>query len=287
MKLPLFILSLFNKVYFLYNSLTFLHRNKFLAEQVISAARIDFQGLSLAVSNVIDHASKKFLFESEFDSYVQSCNRLGLQAPLREDLYPCLDDRTQETGFDRHYIYHPAWIARQLFKRGVKKHVDISSTLNFASIVSAFIPIDFYDIRPAKLNLSNLVCRSADLTKLKFDNDSIESLSCMHVIEHIGLGRYGDSPDPLGDVKAAAELARVLSKGGILFIVLPVGISRTQFNAHRIYSHDSVLKLFHSLSLLECALIPDGEAIDGIVYNPSEDVINAQTYGCGCYVFTK
>ncbi|MDO8483139.1 MAG: hypothetical protein Q7S86_04975, partial [bacterium] len=69
---------------------------------------------------------------------------------------PCLYDKTAETYFDRHYIYHPAWAARVLAETKPKIHVDIASTLSFSAIVSAFLPIEFYDYRPANLTLSNL-----------------------------------------------------------------------------------------------------------------------------------
>ena len=116
-------------------------------------------------------------------------------------------------------------------------HIDISSTLYFCSIVSAFIPIKFYDYRPVKLNLEKLYTGSADLLSLPFEEGSVNSLSCMHVVEHIGLGRYGDPLDPDGDLKAISELIRVLAPDGNLLLVVPVGKkSRIMFNAHRIYS---------------------------------------------------
>ncbi|NDC42314.1 MAG: DUF268 domain-containing protein, partial [Chitinophagia bacterium] len=56
---------------------------------------------------------------------------------------------------------------------------------------------------------------------LPFESDSIPSLSCMHTIEHVGLGRYGDQLDPQGDLKAIAELKRVVQPGGDLLFVTP------------------------------------------------------------------
>src|SRR4051794_15000052 len=73
-----------------------------------------------------------------------------------EDQWQCLDDATSQTGFDHHYIYHPAWAARIVKQINPKTHTDISSALSFCSIVSAFVPVEFYDYRPAPLTLSNL-----------------------------------------------------------------------------------------------------------------------------------
>ncbi|MBT8593996.1 DUF268 domain-containing protein [Polynucleobacter paneuropaeus] len=227
-------------------------------------------------------------FNSQFADFSKKLKESSREFKLRlEDQYPCLDDVTNETNFDRHYVYHPAWAARLVEKFKPKKHIDISSILAFSTILSAFIPVEFYDYRPAKIKLSNLLQGSIDLMNLHFESNSLSSLSCMHVIEHIGLGRYGDPLNPDGDIKAAEELTRVLAIGGQLLVVLPVGRSRIEFNAHRIYYHEQVIALFKELELVEYALIPDGEVEDGLIYSPTAELINAQSYGCGCYAFTK
>lgn len=207
--------------------------------------------------------------------------------PLWEDRYPCLEDSTVATGFDRHYIYHPAWAARILAQTRPDKHLDISSTLNFCSIVSAFVPFDFFDYRPATLVLPGLSSKSADLTNLDWADGSVDSLSCMHVIEHIGLGRYGDPIDPDGDLQAIRELVRVLATGGSLLIVVPVGRESICFNAHRIYDARKFASYFSGLELVDFALVPDGDAPDGLIRENAFDVASQQSYGCGCFWFKR
>ncbi len=203
------------------------------------------------------------------------------------DRYPCLNDRTRTTGFDRHYVYHPAWAARILSQNKPDFHVDISSTLHFCSIVSAFIPVKFYDYRPADLQLSDLTSEAVDLLALPFADMSIQSLSCMHVVEHIGMGRYGDLLDPEGDLRAIAELKRVLAVGGSLLLVVPIGKPKIMFNAHRIYSYDQIMSSFSELKLQEFALIPEDPKNGGLIRNASKTMADAETYGCGCLWFRK
>lgn len=202
------------------------------------------------------------------------------------DRLPIVTDWTATTPFDRHYIYHPAWAARILARRRPAAHVDISSTLAFCSLVSAFLPVEFYDYRPADLRLPGLTSRRCDLLALPFADRSIASLSCMHVVEHVGLGRYGDPLDPEGDLKAMRELARVLATNGDLLFVVPVGRPRIQYNAHRVYAYRQVLDGFSGLRLANFSLVPD-DPDRGLEWEATEADTDAQVYGCGCFHFTK
>jgi SAM-dependent methyltransferase len=199
--------------------------------------------------------------------------------------WPCLNDVSSSTPFDAHYLYHTGWAARKVISLNPEYHVDISSSLNFVSLTSAFVPLRFYDYRPADITLSGLECGSADITKLPFADDSIKSLSCMHVMEHIGLGRYGDPFDPRGDLTGIAELKRVLSPGGRVLFVVPVGgVPMLQFNAHRVYTHAQIVAYFDDLELEEFSLITDGGKF---IENASIEDASKQKYGCGCFLFKK
>jgi hypothetical protein len=109
----------------------------------------------------------------------------------------------------------------------------------------------------------------------------------MHVVEHIGLGRYGDPLDPDGDLKAISELKRVMAVGGSLLFVAPIGKSRIMFNAHRIYSYDQIMSYFSDLEAKEFTLIPDDPQDGGLINNATKEMADAQRYGCGCFWFRK
>ncbi|MGB3400645.1 MAG: DUF268 domain-containing protein [Candidatus Deferrimicrobiaceae bacterium] len=244
--------------------------------------------VAVRTGHALKSAYRTMHYLRDFLTFRRLSNRFPQRFPIRwRDRLPCLAERMTATPFDPHYIYHPAWAARVLARIRPEYHVDISSTLHFCSIVSAFIPVRFFDFRPADLRLDNLFTGGADLLSLPFPDGSIPSLSCMHVLEHVGLGRYGDPLDPVGDRKAAGELKRVLSQGGTLLAVVPVGRPRIQFNAHRIYSFDQASDLFAGLKLEEFSLITDLPRDGGFIPEASRTLADAQSYGCGCFWFTK
>ena len=224
------------------------------------------------------------IFKRRFFAVAQDLTDNRFQC-RQEDWWPCLSDATEDTPFDSHYVYHTAWAARILAQLRPSRHVDIGSCLRFATLVSAFVPVEFYDYRPAKIALPGLVCKNANVLALPFADQSVMHLSCMHVVEHIGLERYGDPFDPQGDVKAMRELTLVLAPGGNLLFVVPVGHeARIQYNAHRIYTHKQICDYFAELRLESFAFVTDSGAF---IADASEASSVGQKYGCGCFYFTK
>lgn len=253
----------------------------------LAVTRRGLSGLRSILRQFQRRRSEDQQFREEFLRF-QEMSGPGARLPVCwAERRPCLGDRTAATEFDRHYTYHPAWAARVLAQTRPSLHIDISSILSFAATVSAFVPIRFYDYRPASLDLPGLESATADLTALPFASGTIASLSSMHVVEHIGLGRYGDPLDPDGDTKAMTELERVLAPGGSLLFVVPVGRPRVVFNAHRIYSHSQITTQFAGLKLRQFALIADDPAAGGLIVDAPPALADAQEYGCGCFWFIK
>jgi len=233
----------------------------------------------------LDKRNRKFRRDyAEFKALSANDSRFALKW---EDREPCLADATATTAYDWHYVLHPGWAARILAQTRPDTHVDISSSLFFIATVSAFVPIKYYDYRPAKLPLDGVESAAADLMHLPFKDEELLSISCMHVIEHIGLGRYGDPLDAAGDLKAARELARVVARNGQLLVVVPVGRPAVKFNAHRIYSYAQVLEMFSGLQLREFALIPDDVSEPELIRDAPPERVEQQTYACGCFWFGK
>lgn len=168
------------------------------------------------------------------------------------DWYPCLTDKTMSTPLDPVYFYQDTWAARKIFEMRPHHHYDVGSSAKTIGIISQFVPTTMVDIRPVELKLDNLYFTKGSITALPFEDNSIESISSLCVVEHIGLGRYGDPFDQFGSEKAIAELVRVTKPGGHIYFTVPVeSQNRTYFNGHRSLSKEYILSLFHLCELME------------------------------------
>ncbi len=166
--------------------------------------------------------------------------------------YPCLVDNTKDTYIEPTYFFQDSWAAKQIFKLKPKHHYDIGSSVKTMGIIAQFVPITFVDIRPIELELENLFFKKGSILELPFEDNSIESLSSLCVVEHIGLGRYGDELDSFGSEKAIKELKRVLKVGGVILFSVPVDAeNKVYFNAHRAFTWDYILSLFNDFEVLE------------------------------------
>lgn len=130
------------------------------------------------------------------------------------EYYPCLFDNISYTPLDPVYFYQDTWAARKIFELKPKHHVDVGSSVKTMGILSQFVPITIVDIRPIQLKLKGLNFIKGSILNLPFKDRSLESISSLCVVEHIGLGRYGDDIDVYGSEKAIKELKRVVKEGG-------------------------------------------------------------------------
>src|SRR5207244_10307550 len=175
-------------------------------------------------------------------------------------LRPMLEDKTATTGFDAHYVYLGAWAFRQIVANRPERHVDIGAQIGWVTCLASITKVVFLDVRPFPGSVEDLESRTGNILALPFGDRELSSVSCLHVAEHIGLGRYGDAIDPLGTRKAIRELARVLAVGGRLYFALPVGRPKVVFNAHRIHDPTTILEWLgeEGLRVDEFAAVDDG-----------------------------
>lgn len=198
--------------------------------------------------------------------------------PKIDYLYPCLGDDTDETILEPTYFYQDAWAFEKIVDTNPSCHFDVGSQNKFVALLSKVFPVTMVDIRPLSLPLKTINFVKGSILELPFEDGSIESLSSLCVVEHIGLGRYGDPLDPLGTEKAVAELKRVVKPGGNLYVSLPLDDeNRTYFNAHRAFSEEYVLKLFDQFELIEARYIYGNDFGEQL----------KSGFGTGCYHFRR
>ncbi len=200
------------------------------------------------------------------------------------DSYPCIYDRTSTTGLDKAYFYQGLWAMKIIRNSAATKHVDIGSDNMWVGWLTTHLQVEFIDIRPMIVEAEGLENKFGSILDLPFEDDSVQSLSSLHVIEHIGLGRYGDPLDPLGSEKALGELSRVLAPEGWLYLSLPIGKERVCFNAHRIHDPIWPISTLADLKLEEFSVVNDnGEYVNNVDPEQYRD----SYYACGLYLFRK
>lgn len=207
------------------------------------------------------------------------------QVPLSE-LYPALQDRFGPASrFDRHYFRQDLWVAGRIISAKPSLHVDIGSRFDgFAAQLSLIVPVEMVDIRPLNHGLATVRFRHGNICSLPYPNHSLTSVSSLHVVEHIGLGRYGDSLDPRGPEKALKELQRVLARGGVLYLSIPIGRPRVCFNSHRVFDPDFVIFQLNELTLSEFRGIDDDGAF---LERIAPAALRKSDYALGIYEFYR
>jgi SAM-dependent methyltransferase len=209
-------------------------------------------------------------------------------------IFPILTDKIGFSGNAMgHYFHQDLYVAQKIFINQPISHVDIGSRIDgFVAHVASFREIEVLDIRANKIDSQeNIKFRILDLM---FDNNlqecSIDSISCLHVIEHFGLGRYGDLIDVNGHLKGLNSIWKLLKKGGRFYFSTPIGTQRIEFNAHRVFSIDYLLKQLCSKYHIECFSFVDdkGNFHKNIVLN--NELIDNNCgcfYGCGIFELIK
>lgn len=256
-----------------YNVLTYLYRVLILP---VGLNRIQIYKNLLSVSPFV-----KDLFK--YKSLAKNENEFPLNIV---NLSPCLSDRYDNAGIATGaYFHQDLWMAKKIFIANPSSHWDVGSRVDgFVAHLLTFRSVNVIDIRELKSELDGLIFQQGDVTELKIESNSIESLSCLHAMEHVGLGRYGDDVDPSGYLKGMKELERILKPGGKLYFSVPIGKQRLEFNSQRIFSPSTVMDIFSGMKLVEFAAVDDA----GKLLDPSrpEDFENGLCC-CGLFILSK
>lgn len=207
-------------------------------------------------------------------------------------IVPCLHDWYAEGGVTgSEYFWQDLIVARRIFAANPRKHVDVGSRVDgFVAHVASFREIEVFDVRPITAEIPGVVFKQADLTRPLQDGGYCDSLSCLHALEHFGLGRYGDPIDPGGFDRGLGNMASLLTPQGTFYLSVPIGRSRVEFNANRVCDPRTVVAVAgqHSLRVTGLSVIYEGGRISES--SPTDAVLNAlaeQSYALGLFTFVK
>jgi hypothetical protein len=210
-----------------------------------------------------------------------------------EQLFPILYDYADQAGSAHgHYFHQDLLVASLIHAATPTRHIDVGSRVDgFVAHVAAFRPIEIMDVRPLQsTGHQNILFLQADLMQEKNAPTEIaDSVSCLHAIEHFGLGRYTDPIVPDGHLRGFVNLLRMLKPGGTLYISFPIGThTHVCFNAHRVFEPKEILSWPTGECRLE--LLRFDHVDDAGSLHQNVDLKTAElrpTYGCGIYTFRK
>jgi hypothetical protein len=209
-------------------------------------------------------------------------------------LYPCLMDKSDNAGINSgHYFHQDLLVAQQIFLDSPIKHIDVGSRIDgFVAHVASFRKIDIIDIRDLsseQKNIGFLKLNVCEPLKPEF-NEITDSISCLHAIEHFGLGRYGDPIDVDAHLKALDNFKSMLKPKGKFYFSTPIGPQRIEFNAHRVFSVKYLLEKFkNNFSVEDFYYVNDkGNLIHPKIFESPEIENNfGCNYGCGIFFLKK
>lgn len=228
------------------------------------------------------------VFLKEYREIRRQARESGESFPFGK-IYPCLQEKHQESGvLAEHYFYQDLHVARKIFQSSPVRHMDIGSRIDgFVAHVASFREIEVLDVRDFLPNLPNIRFTRADLSSREFPlMDCCDSLSCLHALEHFGLGRYGDPLDYDGHLVGWGNMHKMLQKSGKLYFSVPIGKQRIEFNAHRVFSIPYLLGLTEKRYDIDSfAYIDDA----GNFFSDAalDDAAVRENFGCryGCGIF--
>ena len=210
------------------------------------------------------------------------------------NLVPCLHDRYQQGGsVNNEYFIQDFWVACEIFSASPKKHVDIGSRVDgFVAHVASYREIEVFDVRPLRSDLPGIVFKQANLMDLDpnlLAGGYCDSLSCLHAIEHFGLGRYGDPIDALGYKKGIANMASLLSSKGVFYLSTPIGKERVEFNANWVFDPNTIIAVASSndLALSDFYVISGGRLEKREASAENLKALGAEPYNLALFIFRK
>jgi hypothetical protein len=159
------------------------------------------------------------------------------------ELWPYLNDRKSSAGsFMHEYFIQDVFAAQLVHRLNPQKIVDVGSRIDgyIAHLITSR-EVELIDIRPMNSEIKNLSFLQMNFS----DHASVKEhytdfISCLHSIEHFGLGRYGDPITKDAVPSALQSFAKIVKPGGYFLLTTTFGKERVKFNAQWVFDFEKM-----------------------------------------------
>ena len=249
-----------------------------------------YAGLNISIKFV--SCFNYFILKKQLRQYKKQGEKASVSFPAGR-LFPCYEDKQQNAGvLNFHYFYQDLYVAQKIYQNNPNRHVDIGSSINgFIAHVASFREVEVYDIRPLDNPITNVKFKQVDIMNPDDDmKECTDSVSCLHALEHFGLGRYGDPVCYDGYLTGFCNIYKMLKTNGKLYFSVPLGRQRVEFHAHRVFSLKYLLELISPYYFINSFSYVDdnNEFYENVMISEKliENNCNCR-FGCAIFELTK
>lgn len=261
-----------------------------IKRNIVSALYLHGGGMTVSIGKFSRKPYKQFRKELELLQRQAAGSPYPFPVTALRPVYSDREDAAGSLPF--HYFYQDLHVAGRIFMHNPPTHADVGSRIDgFVAHVASFRKVDVYDVRPLEMNIPNVTFHQADMMRPEsVEAESVDSLSCLHALEHFGLGRYGDPICFEGYLTGFNTMTRMLKKGGRMYLSVPIGPQRIEFHAMRVFSVGYLLEMVaEHYEIVQFSYIDDNNTFYPAVEMTPEKVRDnfGCNYGCGIFEMVK
>lgn len=183
-------------------------------------------------------------FFLNFPRYVWEYFKVARSFKGKIAFLPYLNDRNSAAGnFLHEYFIQDVFAAQLVHELNPIQVVDVGSRIDgYIGHLISFRRVELIDIRPVESSVKNLEFLQANFSdETSINANYTDFISCLHSIEHFGLGRYGDPIDLMAVQSALRNFYKILKPGGYFLLSTTFGNERIEFNKQWVFDFESML----------------------------------------------